>query len=484
MQANGMMQIGRARFTPWAMRATVLMTLLSCSAAFSYAFLTLSSRPLDGVEGQILFEASRLRNSQPLYVDPVPGAGEYGQPPTRYFVLYPPIWSWVLSWFPGWFAIIADRAISIYLWLGVLIAIAATASRPSRNAAWLAAAFIAGNYVLILYGSSGRPDGTAVCAAGVALLLSVRSERSGFIAGALFAIAAWLKPDVLGLAAGSFLATFIVERRSGALAMLGALTVSLPIASILQHTSGGTWLTHLVVSTSQPLSLAVLADNLSSRLPFFGCLIGFAAWCGFREWRRAGTWFGLVPLATSTAWTLVLLTKTGSASNYWMEPCVAALMVIAQTAPKQLGPSAAVLAMLQVICTGVATIRSSVEGIRDASSHAALLARARSICGIERADVIIADEPGLEFALNGRVIFTPYQFTHLIRRGAFPAELWRQDIERPEVRCLIMRSDLLERPLSTVDVAHDLFPPPIREVLVQRFELAIRDAGWSVYRLR
>lgn len=468
----------------WAMRTLVVVLITMVAAALAYAFLTMYVRPLDGVEGEILFEAARIREGRALYIDPLIGTSEYGLPPTRYYVLYLPVWSWLVSWLPAGSAPVAGRLIATCLWLGLLGTIAATAKPSSRNTAWLAVAFVAGTYVLILYGSSARPDSIAVCAAGLGLIISVKNGRSGFVAGCLFALAAWLKSNVIGLAAGAFLATLLADRKAAGLTILGALTVSIPIAVVLELVSHGAWITHLLASTVQPFSLSILIERLDGRLQFFAGLICLAAWCGVRRLDLPEARVGLTALTTSTIWTVVLLSKTGSASNYWMEPCVAAALLIAQAGPPRLGPIAAVLAVVQALWVGVATVRSSIEGIHDASARAALLARARTICGIGQNDVVLADEPGLELQLNNRVIATPYQFSYLARSGRFPIATWRQDVERPEIRCLAMRIDLLERPPSNNDAEVDAFPPAIREVLVRRFVLADQDTGWRIYRLR
>jgi antibiotic biosynthesis monooxygenase (ABM) superfamily enzyme len=133
---------------------------------------------------------------------------------------------------------------------------------------------------------------------------------------------------------------------------------------------------------------------------------------------------------------------------------------------------------------GIATVRSSLEDIENAPKQLAILTKARQICGIGQHEVVLADEPGFEFSLNNRVIATPYQFTHLVRSGTFPLELWQNDLMRPDVRCLVVHTDILERPLSAVNIQTDLFPPQIRETLSRRFELAAQDGGMRVYRLR
>jgi hypothetical protein len=157
---------------------------------------------------------------------------------------------------------------------------------------------------------------------------------------------------------------------------------------------------------------------------------------------------------------------------------------LSQSAPSRLSPIVATVATVQALWVGIATVRSSLDDIENTPKQSAILAKARQICGIGQQDVVLADEPGFEFSLNNRVIATPYQFTHLVRSGMFPVEIWQNDLIRPDVRCLVVHTDILERPLSAVDIQTDLFPPRIREVLSQRFVLAAQDGGMHVYKLR
>jgi hypothetical protein len=66
----------------------------------------------------------------------------------------------------------------------------------------------------------------------------------------------------------------------------------------------------------------------------------------------------------------------------------------------------------------------------------------------------------------------------------YPVDLWIQDVERAEVVGLVTFDDLLERPLSEVNVSEDLFLPALRIALTRRFVLVERAAGLYVYALR
>jgi hypothetical protein len=97
---------------------------------------------------------------------------------------------------------------------------------------------------------------------------------------------------------------------------------------------------------------------------------------------------------------------------------------------------------------------------------------------------VIADETGLEMMLNGRMVQVPFVVSHLILSGRFPLERWQEDVRRPQVRCLAMQSDLLERPQGAVDVAQDLFTPAMRATLRDRFELVGDSGGIWLYASR
>jgi hypothetical protein len=140
--------------------------------------------------------------------------------------------------------------------------------------------------------------------------------------------------------------------------------------------------------------------------------------------------------------------------------------------------------LLQALWTGIATVRSSLEALPEVRARAAFVARARATCGAGVDELVAADEPGLEQMLDGRVLTTPFQMTHLARRGRYPLGPWLLDLAAPEVRCLLMQDGLLERPLSEVSVEHDRFGPELRAALRDRFGFVEEQAGLRLYRAR
>jgi len=469
----------------WTLAVAVLLTL---AAALVYAFGTLATRPLDIVEGEILFEAQRLRNHWPLYVDPVVGAREYGAVPSRYHVLYTPLWPFVLALVPERLAAIGARLATGLAWFGLLGVIAAEAPAERRNATLFAAALAGGTFMLARHSATATADAVAVAISGWAVLRSVRLGRVDSMSGALFALAAWTKPNVIGLGAGALLHEIVVGRTRSVRPLGAAVVVSGAFAFWTDRLSGGTWLTHLSASTMQPATLARGFEQVVVRFPFLGAPHLFAAYCGFRVRSESRVRFLLAVFLASLAWTTMAMGKVGSATNYWLEPSFAAVLLMAHAPIPRLGwtvaPSVRWLAALAVLVVLGLNAQASLRAMREARVRRAAIGRIRARCGAAPSDLVLAEHPGLEMMLDGRVIETPFQVTHLVRQGRYPIDLWKADIAAPEVRCLVTESNLLERPLSDVNVDDDRFGPEMRAALVVRFELAARDGGYWIYRAR
>jgi hypothetical protein len=199
----------------------------------------------------------------------------------------------------------------------------------------------------------------------------------------------------------------------------------------------------------------------------------------------------LTVLVVSLGWTFLSMSKVGSSTNYWLEPTVAAVLAMAAVPMPELRRLAARIPIpVKAITVFCATIVlglnawGSVHAATAASERRRALDRVRAECRAAPTDIVLGEHPGIEMMLDGRVIETPFQMTHLLRRGLFPEDVWKRVIFSPEVRCLVTESDILERPLSDVDVQNDRFPPCIRAALEERFALVEKDSGLWVYRAR
>jgi len=479
----------RGAFFRLGLALAALVVFVASAVTLWGAGRNLYLRPLDGVEGDLLFEASRIRGGLALYTDPLQGAADYGPIPARYYVLYPPLWAAFLALWPTAVAAVLGRAASGVAWWGLLAWLAITARARCRVPAVLAAAFVAGVYSLAEFGGSARPDSVALALAGVALTRAVRKGHLDSLSGALFALAAFTKPNVLGMAGGVVAACAFVAPRSLRRAAVGAGAVVLVVVAALESVSSGAWLTHLRAGTAQPLELHLFVHHILARGQFFLSFLACAALFAWRAVRpravQAGATMALAALAFSVAWSFVTFAKIGSAANYWMEPCVAAVIVFAHVQPPELTPRArlalAVAVPLQALWTGVSSVRATREAIDANRAHTLLLERARAVCGAGPDVLVVADEPGIEMALDGRLVAHAFPLTHQVLRGRLPSGPWLRDLARPEVGCVVTAHDRIERPLSEVDVDYDYFAPEVRSALYARFAPAAASAGWEVY---
>jgi hypothetical protein len=457
-------------------------------AALAFSFGTLFIRPLDIVEGEVLFEASRVRDRLALYVDPLVGAREYGPVPSRYYVLYTPLWPFLLGQLPKGAAPTIARALSGVAWFGLLGTMARLATPTRRRAVVVAAAFAGATFMLARNAAIAGADAIAVTVAGIALARSARGAKVDILSGVLFSLAAWLKPNVIGLAAGSFLYEVHAGRARAWRPMLGALAVSAGLALWANRLSGGLWLLHLAKSTMQPIDPLRALQLTASRFPMLGAPHLFAAFCGWRARGSPSVRLVLSALVASLLWTVVSVGKVGSSTNYWMEPTVAAVMLFvwAPVVPIRWLEASAVEVAASIAVLGILAVdtAASVGAIDTAVKRGRAVGKVRAECGAAATDLVLAEHPGYEVMLNGRLLETPYQMTHLAQSGRYPIELWKADIRAPQIRCLVMESDLLERPLNEVNLADDRFGVDLRAALVRRFERVAEDSGLWVYRAR
>jgi hypothetical protein len=397
------------------------------------------------------------------------------------------VWAYVLSLFPESWEETPARGLSLAGWYGLIAWIAASAPPARRRATVVASLFVAGTFSLGLFAREGRPDGPAVFLSGLALARTVRKGHAGFVEAALFAAAAFVKPNEIGLSSGALATEVLLHRRGAWRAVVGGALVSATLAVALGVASGGQWLHHLTASIYAPPNLALWLDQGPSALQFFGVPLAFAGYCGWRGRREPGAWYALAALATSVAWALFTISKPGAARNYWMEPGIAAIVVFSCVSVPELRPSlrlpAAVLAVVQAFWMGVGSVRSSIESIVQAPAERAVVDRARSTVRARPGEVVLGDNAGVEWMLNHRLVQTPIYMTVLGRAHRYPVDLWVEDASRPEVVGLVSTDDLLERPIEQEDI-NDTFLPELRRVFLRRFVLVERRDGIYVYGLR
>ena len=458
-------------------RAAWAIAAISIAAAFvaMLVFLVGTIRvrwPFFG-EAETVFEAARIRAGLPLFVDPLIGAREYGAPYSRYYVTYPPVFTVLVSLLPSSVALVGSRVLSCLAWFGGLGYLIVTARKECRPNAIASALFVAGIWIIANFAGTGRPDAAACGLAAFGLGRALRRGRIDLLSTVLLVLAPWTKPSLLGLPAGAFLGEAIATRKIGGI--FRAIAVCAIVAAILGIASGGQVFEHSFRSMAQPFTLATWLENVPSRAPFFVPLLLVAGWIAWRRRHEPTPMIALGALSVASVWILFSLAKTGAAANYWMEPCIAAVALLAQVeGPYRFGKSglaAATLTAASVLYADVAAIDGSVSRLTRYRREAVFLATVRDRCGAGPNDVIASDVSGLELLLDGRIVEPAYQMTFLALAGRYPVEVWLRDLEMPNVRCFVRTSDLLDALPPIARYISSSFVPVAREgdmVLLRR----------------
>jgi hypothetical protein len=453
--------------------------------SLTWGIAQIALRPPDYAEGCLLFNASRLRDGFPLYVDPIAGAREYGEPPSRYFVAYTPLYAAALSVLPAASALLVGRSVGLLAWLAALMGTVATARAECRRAAAMAALFVASSFLFTRWSASAKPDALALLLAGAALTRSIRLERADALAGVLFGLAAVLKPNVIGMGAGALVISLVrptARRFEGTVAagVTGAL-----ILGGLQVASGGVALRHLRAGLGLAFELRRFAWNLADRSPFvvgLFLLAGVAAW---RARRSPSAAMALAALATSTATAFFGLGKLGSASNYLMEPALTSVVLLSRfplVLPSAFACRAVVAAVVATTLgwSATATARSLAYERVALPRHARGISRVRDRCLLRPGAFVLSDDPGIELAVNGRIHTHAVELWNESRTGRFPETLWVQDVESDQVRCAASWIEDGDPP----DTPPGLFPPEVARAMRDKFMPPMMVDGYAIYLAR
>jgi hypothetical protein len=463
----------------------------SAIAAVAYVIATLHTRRWGQVEAEMVFEAMRVRSGFPLYFDPVAGAHEYGDPPTRYFVLYTPVWPRVLSWLGSSLDTMrfAGRAFNSVVWLSFLAFVLRSAPKANRAASIVAVGLACGCFFMSRETTLACADTTACVLAGLGLLRAVKKREMDWVAAALLASGPFWKPNVLGIAIGVCLAHLLVKRFQAWRSLAVFAFVGLSWLAVCRFASGGLFPLHMLRATGQTLSLERAAREIMGR--GFFLLLPHVVVLFFAFRARAGM-FARVALSTTVAWSTFLSSKHGSGAHYFVEPTVAAIVVVTQTEWSGLGASR-MGAVLRYATAGVfawIVFGSSIDAFADDAmltrQRKDLVAQIRDACPLGAGDVLVSTDVVMELEIDGRIIVPVWQNTYLLRTGVFPADVWRRDLASPHVKCLLSGLDMKEPlPQEIAGITEvGAFRKELRETIDANFALDREVGGWLVYKRR
>ncbi len=462
-----------ARILPWSLLVGAFLACLAVSVSL------VTKRTVAPGEAEILHEASRIRDGLRLYVDAREGEHEYVGAPSRVWVLYPPFTSWLVSHIPSQHAIVVGRLLSILAFLGTLGLPVLSAPRRNRETAALAALFVGSIFVLWLFTSIIRPDPFAALLTCVLLERVVRLAHVDAVVGLLASVVVLVKPNMSGAPMGLLLGGLMWSRRKDAGYARGALFAAtatfLVGLTVLAYWSNGSFVEHFVRSFGHPWTLSNLTSRVVPRLTTVAGPFVLTAWLLLSRRNELSSRIVMTALATSLMVTCVTLSRCGSASNYWLEPLTIALVVVSKRAEwptvQRLSTQWACLALLTLQASVSAYL--AIDGVLDlresAEADLALVQRAKDQChGIVR-----ADQPGIEYELNGRVVATNFTLNRAMETGHFPPGRFLDELLASTTTCIITTNAGGE-PFSG-------FIPAARPLLAERFRLDTITKNGSLY---
>ncbi len=461
---------------------------LGCVA---WAVAQSTERLPDYPEACVLFNASRVRDGFPLYVTPETGGAEYTSgPPSRYFVAYTPFYAMALSLVPAGAAMAASRLFGLLAWASALVwSVVRARDAEARRWATVAALFVGSTYHFARWSACTKPDAIALLLTAIALERALSRRTLGFASGALFAMAAVLKPSVVGALLGvSVLSGVVVVARSlrRRRAMLGharglaaAGVVALVSLIGLDIGSGGLAITQLRSALALKFVWSHFVEMNVSRGPFLAAIVVVAV---LAAWPSRGTIRGklaLSALAGSVATCAFGLGKLGSASNYLMEPSLVSVIVVAAFGlrlPRSLASRTVSLAavFVSVAWVDVATARSLVDEVNDWGKERAELSAARATCPAK--GFVLSHDPGLELTLNGRIYTHALEVWAATLAGRFPERVWVHDVAHPDVECFVAET------ASTFESPPGVFPPEVARALADEFGPPERIGRFVTYK--
>jgi hypothetical protein len=443
-------------------------------------------RPPDYAEGCLLFNASRIRAGLPLYVDPVLGAHEYGEPPARYFVAYTPLAATWLAALPTKHALVVGRLVGLAAWYAALLRTVITARPGCRWAAATGALFAGSLFLFTLGSASVKPDSIALLLASIALTRALDSGRADARSGLLFGIAALVKQSAIGMAVGALGGSVLLGRERRWRGALAAGVIVVAVLAGLELLSGGLAFGHMHAALGLAFDPSSLAKNVASRAPFIAGLVAMATAAAFQaRGDSLGARLGLAVLGSSTLTACIGFGKVGAASNYLMEPALASVVILSRfplSLPRTRTGRVVLGAAIAVTLPWAtnATFHSLLDEAATFGEHRAALQRIRQRCLDRPAAVLLSADPGVEMAINGRIHTHAIELWNQARLGRFPAGLWAADVRHPNVRCVITWTGDAQPPSAP----SGYFPEEVAEAMRESFTLRFVESGYAVYTQR
>ncbi len=416
-------------------------------------------------EGFVQLDALRAARGEALYSDParIPWTLQ----------VYTPLYPWLVSWAArlGADGYAAGRLLGYAAVLATALLVGLAGQRRTGAAAWCVAAFYLTLPLFVSWGAAVRPDNLAVlCAtAGVVVVDRCTGSRRVLAAVPLFLAAGLAKQSSVAapLAAALWLALQDPRRALGFSVLLAA-GAALCLAALQAGSDGWFWLHAYTSHAAKPFAWERAWHVLGSFLRFHAPLALFAA--GLLGWlllrRRtscAVLWLALATLATASAG------KSGSDTNYFLEPAAALALVAARELPLPLAPHAGLVRRAAATLAAAAALVFAVLNLRIHRENAAWIPAAEARFEVAAASwaqspgPVIADDAGFLLQTGHALLWRPFIMTQLAAAGLWDERPLVEALEAGEVALVVVQR-------QPEEIFRSRYGPALRRALARRYE--------------
>jgi hypothetical protein len=315
-----------------------------------------------------------------------------------------------------------------------------------------------------------RPDNLAVffATAGV-IAVESGGGRGGRWALPLFLAAGLAKQSAVAAPAAALLWLALRDRTAALRLALGLGAASALSIAALQLASDGwfwfhAWTSHTAKPFAWQRAWQVSRSFLELHAPL--ALFGAVFWTWLAARRRVSCAFLWLPLA-------VLATlgsgKSGSDTNYFLEPVAALALLAARELPLPLAPAAgrtarglATAAALLVVLLAASNLRLHLANAAWIPEAEVRFAAVADTWGRAPGDAI-ADDAGFLLRTGRRLLFRPFIMTQLTAAGLWDERPLLEALESGEVALVVAQ----RRP---AEIFRSRYSPAVRRVLARRYE--------------
>ena len=442
--------------------------------------------------GGAVFQASRLQRGLPLYVDPAVGAWEMGPPPSRYYVLYTPLWPWILAHVsPATLLGVrtVGRALNGLLFLATLGAVVHAARPENRRVVLTGALLAVGLAMLVREAGTADADMAAVALSTLGLLRMNRRRGLDALSAVLLAVAPLVKPSVLGTPVGAVLAHVVTHGKNGWRRVLvpllaGGVVAGRSRGSFTCGATGSGSATSCARRGRRSASIggsrrwAVASCSSACRTSSPASTPRGAA---LRCWRRS-----LSPRASpgrSSRWRSTGAAPSTGSSRRWPRSSRWA-RASRRPATSRWAAGLGWAGLVLALAVGGTSLPQLLDAAREEERWNAVVEHLRAHCTLRPGEVIVSSDSTLELELDGRIIVPSWQTSYLVRNGKFPLDAWRRNLARPDgARWFVHSEDYLEPPPDRVEGITEVsaFRKELRDVMEAAFVYDTEIDGMLVY---